>query len=570
MPMTNEQLKQLEEVLEQRFFPYILERTDSNARGWKPQDHKVNRLSRSLAAFAVGKLIPISDLESCQAVIDGLEDNGIDAIRFDKPSNQLVLVQSKFSQGKEPDLAETLKFIGGIKDLLNKRFDRFNSAFQLKERELLEAFDEPELKIVLALAHLGGELSKHVEPKIYDLLKELNLYKERVMFKNISGDKIYAELTKEYSVPVIDDVLELHNWVISKEKPRILYGQVPVVQLAILFQKHGKHVFAKNIRNYVGSGDVNDAIAKTVRDEPELLMHLNNGLTIVCRNFGPRADAMPEVGRIDIKGLSVVNGAQTVGSIATVASNLDLAKSPARVLVTVIESADAASNFETRVTQARNTQNRVRVSDFAAQDATQERLRRELAISGIAYVYKPSDETFLSEASSVKLEDAALALAALSSNLEDVFQIRSNPGQLTDPSSATYKRLFTESLTGMNLYRYIIVFQFLKRLADENERFSATSKEKGFYKNLRFMVMHFIRRKYHVIIERPDWQLSADDQTALSRAFNELSIKILEIASAYAKEADQGYLAISRTLTSFKQLVNRIQTALSSSLPTPE
>jgi AIPR protein len=353
----------------------------------------------------------------------------------------------------------------------------------------------------------------------------------------------------------------------SKTTPRILYGQISAKQLADLFQKHGKNIFAKNIRNYVGSSDVNDAIAKTLREEPDLLMHLNNGLTMVCREFKPRAAALQAQGFIDVRGLSIVNGAQTVGSIAKVANELDLSTSPARVLVTLIESASANPDFEMRVTRARNTQNRVRVADFAAQDGTQERLRRELAVSGIAYVYKPSNEVTLSGASTIKLEDAALALAALSSNLEDVFLIRSYPGQLSDPENEAYKRLFTEFLTGMNLYRKVIVFQFLNSIADETERASPNnSREKAFYKNLRFLVMHFIKRRHASLLEGPDWQLSEADKQTLSRAFNELSVKILDIAiaSGYSRESTEGFLAISRKLTSFKQLASRIQTALNS------
>jgi hypothetical protein len=407
--MTDEQVRQLEQVLESRFFPYILERQDGSVKGWTAQQHKTNRLSRCLAGFSVSKLTFLDDVDVCNAVVDGADDNGIDAVCFDRSAKQLILVQSKFSQGREPDLADTLKFIEGVNNLFERRFEHFNPAFQLKLPEILNAFDEPDLQVVIALAHLGGELSRHVMPRMNDLITKLNRDKARATFQNLNASQLYQILTQEHTLPVINDVIELNHWIISRTTPRILYGQISAKQLAALFQKHGKNVFAKNIRNYVGSSEVNNAITKTMHEEPELFIHLNNGLTIVCERFAPRAGAVPEKGMLDLYGLSIVNGAQTVGSIAHAAKEIDLADSPAKLLVTVIESTNAPADFEVRVTQARNTQNRVNASDFASQDVTQERLRREMAISGITYIYKPSDETIPPETSTVKLGDAAIA-----------------------------------------------------------------------------------------------------------------------------------------------------------------
>jgi hypothetical protein len=98
MPMTTEQLKQLERVLEERYFTHIPSRTDGNVKGWTEQQHRVNRLSRSLAAFSVSKLIDLTEAKACQAVIDGSDDNGIDALYFDAATKQLVLLYQIYTQ----------------------------------------------------------------------------------------------------------------------------------------------------------------------------------------------------------------------------------------------------------------------------------------------------------------------------------------------------------------------------------------------------------------------------------------------------------------------------------------
>lgn len=93
MAFTDEQRVQLEAALEARFFPYIPE---MQGKQWSAAQQRSSRLSRSLAAYAVAHLADLSDLGGAEAVVDGDEDNGLDAVHFDRGTNQLYLVQAKF------------------------------------------------------------------------------------------------------------------------------------------------------------------------------------------------------------------------------------------------------------------------------------------------------------------------------------------------------------------------------------------------------------------------------------------------------------------------------------------
>jgi hypothetical protein len=205
----------------------------------------------------------------------------------------------------------------------------------------------------------------------------------------------------------------------------------------------------------------------------------------------------------------------------------------------------------------------VRPADFAAQDVNQSRLWRELAVSGIEYHYKPTDERTISESSRVLLEEAAFALACFSGRLEDIVTARRAPGQLSDPNNPVYSRLFSTGLTGASLYRKVNAFRLLSKIADETERASpAHSSEKIFYRHMRFFVMHFIKRRHAGVLAQPDLTLSGEDVETLSRAFNELGDMIQELGKKYLTEAQSGYLAVSRNLTACTQLAQRVQTAL--------
>lgn len=88
----------------------------------KPTDQEADLKSqtRCLAAFAVQAVTECTDLDASASVVDGGEDNGLDAVFYSTGQNCLVLVQSKWiKDGKsEPDSSEIAKFCNGVRDLV--------------------------------------------------------------------------------------------------------------------------------------------------------------------------------------------------------------------------------------------------------------------------------------------------------------------------------------------------------------------------------------------------------------------------------------------------------------------
>jgi hypothetical protein len=557
MSLTGEQLQQLEKVLQDRFFEFFPEKPGLSDE--RRKEEKVNRLSKSLSAFTLAQITGIEFSEAASWVIDDHDDNGIDAIYLDdsKDIAELIFIQSKFKVGTEPDLTETLKFRKGVEDFTKENYNRFNEKLQAKLPGLLQKLEKEDVEHLIIFTHLGGNIAIHSMNEINELVDGLKLIRNGCRFENWNGERNYESLRLEHKPNVITDAIELLNWIIVDEKPRMLYGQASINELLRLYDSYGRNLFFKNIRNYIGLSEVNKSIAETLKSEPHRLIHLNNGITVICKTARPRTrNQLKSI--IDITGLSVVNGAQTVGTIARVLSEID-ESIDAKVFLTVIESEDTESGFEDLVTQARNTQNGVRITDFAAQDLNQERLRRELAVSGIEYFFKLGESRPAStDASNLSLEEVSVALACFSGNLADAVIAKRNSIELTDRKSEVYKRLFSERLTGMKLYRLYVVFRFLNNIADETERTSATPEEKIFYRHMRYFVFQFIKRRLSAILDRNEQTLSDSDKQELSRAFNQIGEKARELCDVY----EQGYLAISRNNGTCQDLANRLQQAL--------
>lgn len=122
MANTDAQRLQVCDVLKQRYFAMILPLPGNQ----NAADQEKNRLSRSLAAFAIEKTADIAPAPAANAVVDGGNDNGLDSIHFDRQKNILWVIQSKV--GSAPDMAENKKFCDGIRDLISGRFHKFQTS----------------------------------------------------------------------------------------------------------------------------------------------------------------------------------------------------------------------------------------------------------------------------------------------------------------------------------------------------------------------------------------------------------------------------------------------------------
>jgi hypothetical protein len=267
MPQPDPKVVQLTEVLKARFFSFL---PNLNRPGWNPAQIEQNKLTRSLAAFAIAKLADVDNSIAAATVIDDYDDNGIDAVFFDRPGNRLFLVQSKFKvDGGEPDQGEMKKFADGIRDLLNQQYNRFNDSFQQKLTDVEDALEQAHLKVVAVVAWTGNTLAAHARREVDDLRAELNQHHpDRVSIELFTIDRAHGLLTSEHVHAPITVTLALENWYQVTTPLRAFYGQISVAQLATLYDQHAKGLFERNIRYYMGSSGVNDAIANTLRDEP--------------------------------------------------------------------------------------------------------------------------------------------------------------------------------------------------------------------------------------------------------------------------------------------------------------
>lgn len=553
MPQPNAIAKkaQVIDVLKRDYFLIIPELV----RNWTADQHEKNRLSRSLAAFAISNLAGVDLAQAAYSIINGENDNGIDAVYFDRSQKFLWLVQAK--AGKAPNMGDNKKFCDGIRDLIERRFDKFNQGFARLQPDVETALDINGLKIVGCNVYLADDLGSHVVKDLNQLKEELNRFAPRFEWRDLNIEQTHSWLTAKQAIAPVDVELTLENWHCLEQPRKAFYGLVKASDLAVLYQQYGKRLFEKNIRYYLGTEDVNSAIAETVRDQPSELFYLNNGLTITCSKVELPSGHNQKSTKFTLQGFSVVNGAQTVGAIASVYGANSVIAADAKLLVTIIEVGTGTDGIGVKITGARNTQNAVRDVYFAALDPNQERLRQECMVSSVVYHYRPSADRGQDD---ITIEQAAIALACFSGDTNIVVAAKREVSQLYKREHY-YSTLFSDRLSGITLCRYVRIFTYLDGIFAASES-AATGRQKMFYRHGRFFILDILSRRNKELLNKPEIDLSDADKSELSRIGLELAEFIYALAESLFASDNKNYLAIFKNLTDVNPLMSSVMTSL--------
>lgn len=539
MPTREEKIAQIEAALRARFFPNVPMIMKPDRTGWNEGQHDLDRLSRSLAAYALVGQCELDDTTAAGTITDGSDDGGIDALYFDRVSNRLVLVQSKFKRtGAAPAQEEVLKTINGMKGLQARQFNKFNEAIRNRLDEIEEALDTAGVKVEVLLVFLGDELGQHATNDLNTFRDELNRFSPLMDWRAAGLKLIYGWLVAEQVPATVDDQITLESWTGIAAPRKAFYGQISAAALA--------------------------------RTRPGDFFYLNNGITVVAETITPAVGDSLKCA-FGLKNFSIVNGAQTAGAIATAALAGEISPD-AKLLVTIIEIGNGADDIGLKITRARNHQNVVRGVDFAALDPNQERLRQELAATGITYFYRPSAEARARRDDAFTLEEAAVAVACLGCTVRNAAELRQHPkpinaidfvvaakkeiGRLWEQEGALYGQIFPASLSGVRMCRLVRIYRFIDRILADTERSENGYHRRMFFRHSRYFVMAFLALRSADVIGTPQLELTLADQTLLSQLTNQLAELIYAVSEPL--QAFKGYLAIFRNLTDAQPLANSV------------
>lgn len=410
-------------------------------------------LTRSLAVLAVSQLAEVPLEELGQYVTDGSKDGGIDLIYFDSRESTLYLAQSKWHDDGHGsiELGDALKFVDGVRKVLDNDLGQLNERINARKADIERAVYDANAKFVLVVAHTGQEpLSEEVAATFSSYVTSQNDTSELMFHRVFAQAELHRAVSAGLAGAPISLEVQMAGWGQVREPHFAIYGQVCATDVATWMQTHGNRLFDKNLRQFLGGSTVNQDLVATLIERPIDFWYFNNGITAVATDVAkkPIGGNSTESGTFECHGFSVVNGAQTVGSIHAAAIQSPESVARAMVPVRIISSAKSHTGFSSEVTRCTNTQNAIEKRDFVALDPEQERIRQELHIEGVEYAYKTGTATGTG-GKRFDLTEATVALACANPDVSLAVQAKREIGKLwEDITKAPYKQLFSAGVPG--------------------------------------------------------------------------------------------------------------------------
>lgn len=158
--------------------------------------------------------------------------------------------------------------------------------------------------------------------------------------------------------------------------------------IALLYEKYGSRLLERNVRSFLQvRGAVNKGMRDTLRDEPEMFLAYNNGISVTAEKVDISRDQNGKPSINCIHDMQIVNGGQTTASIHNAAHdkklNVDLSRVFIQMKLSVISSQENMHAIIPKISKFANTQNRIQIADFSANDPFHmkiEQLSQQIAV----------------------------------------------------------------------------------------------------------------------------------------------------------------------------------------------
>lgn len=530
-------------------------------------------------AWVMALYLDFPDAE--QLATDSLTDDGndkkIDFIRLDWDLKRTVFAQGYYSS-KKVDSAPA-----------NKASDLNTAAAWLISGDLNEVSDK--LKPIITdcrQAVQDGDIEQIDLLYVHNLPESINVSKElttaanhlekclppglniKVFARELGTEAIERLYSAQESAIAVRDTVDCPAKIqFSEEGPswKSAILSVPGTWLRDIFNKYGDDLFSANYRGFLGitkRRKINTGIRQSAESDPNNFWVYNNGITVLTLGF--REGKKSDVTTLD--GISIINGAQTTGSIGKV----EIAKHDlkgVKVLCRVIQCSDSATISQ--IVKYNNTQNEITTWDQYSNSPEQKRIAEEFQNFGHAYSLKRG---FSSASIQLGIEQVIQPLLAFSGDHQSasrgknsLFERRGSYDQAFKDKKARHI-LFVHTLSKAIDARKLE----LKEKQRNGQLVSIEEKQLLLFRNLRFktfLIAVTAKCLESILGEKVDLSQIAftpDASKSTNKSINDLAALWLPVVTtvlAYATGAiDKDLSEILSEDNALENIANKVSTAI--------
>lgn len=344
----------------------------------------------SLLLYALQLRYDIEDIISVasDALTDGSDDKKCDLIYIDRDSGFAVVAQAYMKKNPlETDLAKVNKASDlntAASWIFARNIDDIPERIKDAVGELQDAVKEGDINtIYFWYVHNMNEKNN---PEVQEELNTVQIAAQKLV-NSFAGDNSVKIVALEVGNATIEkwfnssekrirveDTIHVEGignvFEINGNKWRACVTAVKGSWIRRLYLKYKDDLFSGNPRNYLGAGKrknkINLGIMDTVEKQPENFWAYNNGLTALVNDYCIENEIMQSV-----KGITIINGAQSTGAIGAVETLKDDFLVPIRFIVC------SDPKIIEEIINNNNKQNEILPSDLRSNDKQQVRLRNE-------------------------------------------------------------------------------------------------------------------------------------------------------------------------------------------------
>lgn len=535
-------------------------------------DREQHFFSRALAALVVKHLTGCTSEEAAEAVIDGRDDRGIDAIAVEKGIPHLWLVQTKWSDSGAARVTtgETRSMIDGVRLIDERAFGRFNGRFQRFADQVEAVLDEGQARITLVVAAMRGEpLSTDVEQVLIDEERRLNTWGELFDHQLIGAKDIWQIVRDGIAEPRIELAVKMNECSRADGPYEAYFGTVDAAEVAQWYTEHSHRLFSRNIRSWLGHTRENSAMVQTLSDDPESFWYFNNGITVLCDEIEPVPWSRGSKGPVELRlqGATVVNGAQTVVAMSEASAKNSDAIGQAMVGVRVISLEHCPPGFPERIVEATNTQNLMLRRDFIALDPVQAEIRDDFRLSLEKDYAIRRGEPIPPPDVGCAVDEAALALACAHRDPGLSARVRKPELLWERGGQGAYDLLFSGPPSAVQIWRSVSLLRVVLTTL-HNWRQNRVGRVAAIAEQGRLLIAHLVSRQIGLDgIDDPETPWEGEDADHLARLTLETLARLAShVAAAYGEGSYLGSTFGSDDRC--RELADRVLADLKQGLPT--
>ncbi|KJZ17652.1 AIPR family protein [Loktanella sp. S4079] len=454
----------------------------ANKFDWNALDHKiVSTLSdhdeldrtKALTAVAVSEILEIDLEEAIDAITDGGNDRGVDAMHIDDrdAKNEIHVFQTKcvreFEKSKNnfpsSEIDKLTSFITDLTGHDTDALDGTNELLRSKVSDALSVLNETNASITV---HFVGNTAPLIEAEMKRVQTAFSRYKA-IDFRMHDLDALSDFFLQKRAPSLVREITTIDTNFFDRTDQNLRGVVCTVAALDIVDAIQSEDdpntveagIFDQNVRVYLKRRNrINRRIIESaLSEENHMFWYQNNGITMTCDKveIGPSRRSP----KIKLTNVQIVNGGQTSNCLFEAAKEDRSKVEDVLLLVRIIET--SSEEVKLSIAETTNSQTPINVRDLRSNDRQQRQLEEAFADLDHYYERKAGQHADRPVAKRIDALAAGQAYLALGIGLPET--AKKDRGRVFGD---LYDTVFTEDLTAPKL---LTSFRLAKLLADKKK-----------------------------------------------------------------------------------------------------